>query len=220
MKKLVSVSVLLLMVAAMCIVCFSGCNDTARNVKFLYCNDFLLDTGVNITMSKRLPKIGKWNTGTIMIKYKKSLSDLFDIVQLTYGYTKTLYDDYILIETTNNGILYTWGIFSSTAHGMSTDSEFNYILTNMSVNYEFFFPIYTMDKPLLIWKENTQYVCNITIDELAEFYTQHGIVVEVDGNVLTATALVGYEAVGKSEVKWYVTYHSERELSVRVKSSF
>ena len=216
MKKKFWAVATVILVAVICLSALIGCDGSSRNDKYLSANDFLFDGGVLITMSKRLPKTAKWHSGMEAIKYKKSLEELYRLMQMEEGYVKTLCDGYVLIETNKDGRLYTWGIFSSSVWGDDYDGEYNYVLTNMGVNDgSFLFPIYTMDKPLLNWEENNKYACNISIDELAEFYLQHGVVAVIDGNVLTATAQVGNGT--KREIEWYVTYHSERELSVAVR---
>lgn len=220
MKKKIFTIVTVVLVAVVCLATLTGCDSSATNVKHVGCEDYLFETGVNITMSKRLPKVGMLS-GMEPIKYKKSLAELFDLMQMEDGYTKTLFDDYILIETAKNGKLYTWGIFTDSVFGEDYEGEYNYVCTNMCVNVNgvgygmFFFPIYTMYEPLLIWNYGERYKCALTIDELAEFYTQHGIVANIEGNVLTVTAQVG-RVDSKREEKWRVTYHSEHELSVAI----
>lgn len=220
MKKRFLAVATVILVVVVCLATLIGCDGSARNVKYVGCEDFLFDTGVNITMSKRLPKVC-FLSGREPIKYNKSLSELYELMQMQDGYTKTLYDDYILIETTNNGTLYTWGIFTASVFGKDYEGEYNYVFTNMGVDVNkvgyglFFFPIYTMNEPLLTWNDGEHYTCYITIEELADFYTQHGIVANIEGNVLTATAQVGY-VESKTEEQWYVTYHSEYELSIAI----
>ena len=218
-KKLLTVTTVILVVVA-CLVTLIGCDSSARNVKYLGCEDFLFETGVNITMSKRLPKVC-FLSGMEPIKYKKSLSDLYELMQMQEGYTKTLHEDYILIETTKEGRLYTWGIFSTSVFGEDYAGEYNYVFTNLGIEVKdvgyglFFFPIYTMGKPLLVWNDGERYKCNITIDELSAFYTQHGYTVEVADNVLkVSTPVCKWSNGDEHREMWDVTFHSDGAVSV------
>ena len=78
MKKLVLI-VAIVLVVAMCLSCFAGCDGSARNVKYIGCDDYLFETGVNITMSKRLRKTAKWGSDMEAIKFKNGLPELFDV---------------------------------------------------------------------------------------------------------------------------------------------
>ncbi|MCH5157449.1 MAG: hypothetical protein J1G02_06220 [Clostridiales bacterium] len=221
MKKKLLAAATVILVLVVCVSALIGCDGSSRFVKSIGCHDYLHETGVNIVMSKRLPKTAVWNSDMEAIKYKGGLSELFELMQMQDGYTKTLHDEYILIETTKNGRLYTWGIFSTSVWGDDYDGEYSYVLTTMGCDVTgngwsmFFFPIYTMERPLLWWKDGQSYKCNITMDELSDFYTRHGYTVEAQDNVLkVATPICKWSNGDEHGELWDVTFHSDGTVSV------
>ena len=215
MKKKFWTVVIAVLVVAVCLSTLVGCDGSARFVKRIGCYDFLYEKYVNVTMSRRLPKTAVWNSDMEAIKYGGSIFELFELMQLDDGYDKTLCNGCILIETTDKGRAYTWGIFSTSVWG-DYAGEYNYVLTDMGcaasdVGYDmFFFPIYTMEQPLLRWKDGKHYECDITVEELSEFYIQHGYTVERLGNVLTVVTPTRKRANGDDyRETWDVTFHND-----------
>ena len=221
MKKKICIVVALVLVVVACFALLCGCDGSSRFVKYVGCSDFTMQQGVNVTMSRRMPKTAAWMWDKESIKYNGSLEELYDLMQVEDGYTKTLYDDYILIETSKDGLLYTWGIFGVSIFGDDYEGEFNYVLTNLGCDITsngwsmFFFPIYTMERPLLWWKEGRSYKCNITMDELVEFYSQHGYTAEVSGNVLkVSTPLRKYSTGDEYRELWDIIFDGDGTVSV------
>ena len=171
-------------------------------------------------MSKRLPKTAVWNSDMEAIKFKKGLTELFDLMQMDDGYTKTLCDDYILIEKQGGDKLYTWGIFPMSAWIEGYDGEYDYVLTSMNCSlqednddYYFFFPVYAMERPLLHWQSGKNIAFNMTIDELDGFYVQHGFTTETLDNVL----IVHSPESAKNAhdfLYWEVTFNGDGTVSV------
>ena len=219
-KKLVMFAALVLVVVT-CLSVFVGCDSSARNVKYLGCDDFLHETGVSVTMTRRLKKVGKWNSTLDAIKFDKSFADLFDLMQMPDGYVKTLHEGYILIEKQGADKLYTWGIFS-TSVWLDYDGEYQYVLTAMDCvvvesHYVcvFFFPIYVMKYPTLDWEQDARYAANVTIDELAEFYTQHGFTAVILDNIITVTTPIENDFYGNDRSSsWEITFHGDGTVSV------
>ena len=219
-KKLVLFATVILTVIV-CLSCFAGCDSSARNVKYLGCDDYLFETGVQITMSKRLTKVARWGSHMEAIKFKKGLPELYDLMQMQEGYEKTLMGDYVLIEKQGSDKLYSWGIFPMSAWIENYNGEYDFVLINFTCSVQtddvdgwFFFPVYAMRRPLVNW---TNAICefNMTLDELVEFYTQHGFTTKLLDNVLTVSTPIkrgfnGYE----SYESWEITFQYDGAVSV------
>ena len=219
-KKLVLFATLVLAVV-LCLSALVGCDGSARNVKHIGCDDYLYETGVSVTLSKRLSKAARWNSDMHAIKFKKSIAELFELMQMQEGYVKTLYDDYILIEKAGDDKLYTWGIFPMSAWSEGYDGEYDYVLTTMGCSVDdggyatFFFPIYAMERPLLHWANGKSYAFNMTIDELDEFYTQHGFTTVILDNILTVSTPIKKDCYGNEHSSsWEVTFQFDGTVSV------
>ena len=225
-KKLVLIAAIVLVVAT-CLSVFVGCGAPVRNVKELYLTDYTFDAGLKLTFDKRLPKVQE-GPEAHTIKYQGGgWENFYNIIQVPDGYTKTLYlaetlpdeNSYVLIETEIDGVKYTWGIFKATVWHEYWLGPYQYVFTNLTCTInsrDFFFPIYALEYPCILWSRNSIQTCKMDINELAEFYTAHGMTADIDGNVLTVRAEIGYSP-STYEAEWYVTYHSEHELSVSVK---
>lgn len=220
MKKRIVLVVAIILVAAVCLAAFVGCDGSARNVKYIGCDDYLFETGVNVTMAKRLPKTARWGSDMEAIKFKKGLAELFDLMQMQDKCKKTLMDGYILIEKEGSDKLYSWGIFPMSAWIEDYNGEYDYVLTNMTCylqedndDYYFFFPIHAMERPLLHWQSGKNIAFNMTIDELDKFYVQHGFTTEILDNVL----IVHSPESAKNAhdfLYWEVTFNGDGTVSV------
>ena len=219
-KKLVAI-VAIILVAATCLSVLVGCDGASNNVKYLRSCDFTGEHLLNVTMSKRLKKTFDTSADEISLMFDGSLYELCDRMQLEEGYSMTRYGDYALIETTVDGKLYTWGVFSSSIFGDEYLGSYRYVLTNMSVTIEgigyklFFFPIYTMERPLVVWEENGSYACSLTVDELSDFYTKQGCTTQILDNVLIVTTPTTKDYFGNEHSSsWEVTFHHDGTVSV------
>ena len=220
MKKNFVGVVAIVLIAVVCVATFVGCDGASKNVTSLQCFNFFGDQYVFINLSKRLPKISQINKNEISIKYEKSLSELYDLMQMEEGCKKTLCDDYILIESTIDGRVYTWGVFSTSVFGEDYLGNYNYVLTNMTVKVVdegyslLYFPIYTMKEPLLSWKNGQRYACDLTVEQLEVFYTQQGCTTEIVDNVLTVATPIRTHGYSSGNEMWDVTFHGDGTISV------
>ena len=221
MKKRLVLAVAIVLVAVLCLSVFVGCDGASNNVKYLRSCDFTEQHFLNITMRRRLKKTFDITPDEISLKYDGSLSELCDSMQLEDGFTMTRYDDYALIETTIDGNRYTWGVFSASILGYDYLGSYRYVLTNMSVTLSgigyklFFYPIYTMGCPLVVWEEDESYACRLTIDELDEFYTQQGCSTEILDNILKVETPTTKDYFGNEHSRsWEITFHSDGTVSV------
>lgn len=220
MKKRFLTVVTIVLVVVVCLSALVGCDGSSRHVKGIGCDDYLFETGVSVIMSNRLPKTARWGSDMEAIKFKKGLPQLFDLMQMQDGYEKTLYNDYVLIEKQGADKLYTWGIFPMSAWVDGYDGEYDYVLTNMTCylredndDYYFFFPVYAMEHPLLHWESSKNIPFNMTIDQLAEFYTQHGFTTQVLDNVLVVHSPESAKNA-HDYLDWEITFNFDGTVSV------
>lgn len=221
MKKRVLIVIAIVLAVVACLYSFVGCDGASNYVKHLTSYDFNGDCCVNITMRRRLRKTFSISVDEISIKFEGSLSELYEQMQLEDGFTKTFYDDYFLIETAVDGKVYTWGVFDSSVFGDEYLGSYQYVLTNMAIvvptvaYYPFFFPIYTMERPLLVWEENERHACSLTVDELSDFYTRQGYETVISDNILTVTTPTKKDYEGNDRSKsWEITFHYDGTVSV------
>ena len=227
MKKRLLACAVLVLIVLIVMMSFVGCGGPVLNVKELSLTDYKCDVGLNLTFDKRLPKVQE-GVEAHTIRYQGGgWEGFYNIIQVPNGYTKTLYlaetlpeeNSYALIETDIGGVKYTWGIFKATVWHEYWLEPYQYVFSNLTCtvnSHNFYFPIYALDYPCILWSRNSIQTCKMDINELAQFYVEHGMSAEIDENVLTVHTLVGYSQ-SKYEVEWYVTFHSEHELSVSVK---
>lgn len=221
MKKKLVLVVAIVLVVTVCLSALVGCDGASNNVKYLRSCDFTGEHLLNITMSRRLKKTFSTSADEISLMFDGSLFELCDRMQLEDGFAMTRHDDYALIETTVDGKLYTWGVFSASILGGDYLGSYRYVLTNMSVTLSgigyklFFFPIYTMERPLVVWEENESYACSLTIDELSEFYTRQGCATQILDNVLIVNTPTTKDYYGNEHSSsWEVTFWHDGSVSV------
>ena len=227
MNKKIFALTSVIIVLLLCIVSFIGCGAPVHNVKTLFLADFKYDAGLNLTFDKRLPKVQEGFEAHTIRYLDGGFEGFYNNVKVPDGYTKTLYladtlpeeNSYALIQTEIDGIKYTWGIFKAKVWHEFWLEPYQFVISNLTCtinNQSFFFPIYALEYPCILWSRNSIQTCEMDIQELATFYVEHGMSADIEGNVLTVSALVGSSG-SKNEVTWCVTYHSEHELSVMVK---
>ena len=221
MKKKLVLIVAIVLLAVTCLSALVGCDGASNHVKYLHSCDFTGEHVLDVTLSRRLRKTFSTSADEISLMFDGSLSELCDRMKLEDGYTMTRYDGYALIEKTVDGKVYTWGVFDASILGDDYLGFYRYVLTNMSVTFAgigyklFFFPIYTMERPLAVWEENESYACSLTIDELSDFYKRQGCSTQILDNVLIVTTPTTKDYFGNEHSSsWEVTFHYDGAVSV------
>lgn len=187
--------VLLMLLLVISIVILCACNGTGEGICGRYTQCFDPTHQMYIT----LPIYADWynrhspTNFYTTIKSVLSLKSIYKKLTKKTDYNITDCGDYLLIDTQQDGVEYSFGIFKYDKEAYDESRAYDYVITpfvclvdigDPSGREEIFFPFWAIGQSTIFLNLVDEYECSLSIDELYDYYVKHGYDITKEGNSL------------------------------------
>lgn len=129
------------------------------------------------------------------IKSVLSLKSIYKKLTKKTDYNITNCGDYLLIDTQQDGVEYSFGIFKYDKNAYKEAKAYDYVITSFicfakrsdtaTERLQLYFPFWAIGKRNVLLNLAEEYQCSMSIDELYDYYVKHGYDINRDGNTLS-----------------------------------